>query len=385
MAGETGQDSTLALALAATTALTTGVVDAPKPATPAAAAAPAPEPETAPALAPVVEDVDDIELREAQAAAKAEEAPAATPAQPANTAQPAPAPAAASSEKPKDQPEQQSGVMIPKARLDEVLGKNDELVKQNAFLAGQLEAHKAAGARPAPAAAPPSPAAAPQPTAADRLLEVGARQDALAARFDKGEIGYAELKREERKLEDEAYKIREEITLSKVQPAQPQAPSAASDLYLDQLTAELESKHPYILEITNDRDFNWLHAKAVEELQAEGQFVQSPLGNYRLRERIAVLSDKYGELLTGKKLALPGTQLAPAPSTQPATTQPAPSAEAAARAAKIAMQAGMPPNVASMTGTSGDVVSEAAYETMTDDEIAALPAATRHRFLGITA
>lgn len=337
----------------------------------------APAPAEQPAV--VSDDLDDLELQNAKAAAQAEEAKPAAPGEP-EVAQPAAAAAPGAPEKPKGQQEQQPAApMIPKARFDEVNNKNDELARQNAFLAGQVEALKVRGpAAPAPAAAPPAPAT---PPAADRLLAVGTQIDALARKYDAGEISYAELKTQERALTNQEQAIREEILLAKV--PQQQQPTATTDLYLDQLTATLETQHPYLAEIASEKDFAWLVEKAKDELAAERvELPKGPVGSYKLRERVAVLSDKFGPMLTGKTLAIPGaTPAAPAPATPAA---PGLSPDAQARAAKIAMQGNMPPNVASMTGSAGEVISEASIENMSDDDLAALPIATRNRFLGIT-
>lgn len=353
-----------------------------QPATPAPAATPAAQP------APVESnDPDEVELREAKAAAEAEEATAAKPTDKTETpaatpAAPAATPAAGTQEKPTDQQEQPQAAspMIPKARLDEVLGKNDELTRQLAFMAGQIEALK--GSTAATPAATPTPTA-PQPSAQDRLIAVGQKVDALAKKYDAGEISYAELKKQERDLANEEQTIREEILLAKVQPPkQTQAPQQANDLYLDQLTAKLEQEHPYVAELSDD-DFDFVAKKAQGELEKDGVNLQGAAGKYALRERIAVLSDTLGPVLTGKQLPLPGKTPAPA---APAVATPAPglSAEAQARAAKLALAATMPPNVSQMTGTTGEVISESAIENMSDDDLAALPTATRHRFLGIT-
>ncbi|MER9217872.1 hypothetical protein NKI48_02905 [Mesorhizobium sp. M0644] len=253
------------------------------------------------------------------------------------------------------------------------------MARQIAFLSGQVEALKVRGpAAPGPAATPAAPA---QPAAADRLIAVGTQIDALARKYDAGELSYADLTTQRRALDNQEQSIREEILLAKV-PKQTQQQPATADLYLDQLTADLEAKHPYLAAIESDTDFDYLVTKAKESFAAERvELPKGPIGNLRLRERVAELSDKYGPLLTGKTLAIPGATPAPAPATPAA---PGLSPEAAARAAKIAMQGEMPPNVASMTGSAGEVISEASIENMSDDDLAALPIATRHRFLGIT-
>ncbi|MER8602798.1 hypothetical protein NKH48_03250 [Mesorhizobium sp. M1233] len=324
----------------------------------------------------VPDDLDDLELQNAKAAAQAEEAkPAASPEPGKETPAAAAAPGAAA--KPAAPQEQPAPAVIPKARFDEVLGKNDEMARQIAFLSGQVEALKVRGpAAPGPAATPAAPA---QPAAADRLIAVGTQIDALARKYDAGELSYADLTTQRRALDNQEQSIREEILLAKVPKPEQQQQPATADLYLDQLTADLEAKHPYLAAIESDMDFDWLVNKAKESFAAERiELPKGPVGNLRLRERIAVLSDRYGPMLTGKTLA---ATPAPAPATPAA---PGLSPEAAARAAKIAMQGDMPPNVASMTGSAGEVISEASIENMSDDDLAALPIATRHRFLGIT-
>ena len=69
---------------------------------------------------------------------------------------------------------------------------------------------------------------------------------------------------------------------------------------------------------------------------------------------------------------------------QPPAGQRQPSPAATARAAKMALAAGLPPDPATFGSAAGtDALSDAAIMGMSDDEIAALPAATKARLKGM--
>lgn len=267
--------------------------------------------------------------------------------------------------------------MIPKARLDELIRERDEARLEAARLQGQLEAIQPIVQTAVPQTTQTQPTQR-EPTNEEKLADVHARQDELAAKFDAGDITYSEMLKEQRALNAEEQAIREAQLLEKVKPAT--APQGGgNDLYLEALTKQLEDAHPYVLAFKDRAHFNVLVNEAKKSLDAEGvKLNDTPEGRYTLRKRIAELSDEWGPRF------YPDYQV---PGKQPQTTQPQPSAAAQARASKLALQASMPPDLSTVTptggGGQGGGLTNAQIEAMTEDELLALPKATRDRILGI--
>jgi hypothetical protein len=360
----------------------------------AAAAGAAPQPQPDPD-APV--DADEQALTDAKAAAEAEKAagdgddkdkPAGDPAKPAGQQQPVQAKGEAAGEAP---------VMIPKARLDEALARGDERAAEAAYWKGRADALATGAPLPKGDGQPGGPAQQQQPTADQRLADLQAQQDALAAKFDNGEITMADLTKQSRDLANKEAAIREETLLAKVKPAATQQPGPTDDgLYLGTLTAQLETQHPWCQVFNDlqgpDADAAW----AFVETQARNNLVArgldptdgQPMTRYELRQEAAKLADRYGPALIGdlakaKGIALPGQT--PSQGGQPA--KPALSPTAKARDAKLAQIANAPPNLNQMGGTEvggADVPSDARLESMGEDEYDRLPEATRKRLLGTT-
>lgn len=266
--------------------------------------------------------------------------------------------------------------MIPKARLDELIRERDEARLEAARLQGRLEA-----VQPVipPTGQTQQPTPPRQPTNEEKLADVHTRQDALAAKFDAGDITYSEMLKEQRALNAEEQAIREAQLLAKVTPAA--APQSGNDLYLEALTKQLEDAHPYVLAFTDKAHFNILVHEAKKSLADKGvQLADTPEGRYTLRKEIAELSDSWGPRF------YPGYQVSGKQQQQPAQPQLSPAA--AARAGKLALQSTMPPDLSSVAPTGGTGqgggLTNAQIEAMTEDEILALPKATRDRILGIT-
>lgn len=345
-------------------------------------------PETPPPLGVTsIEEIDpDLqELQDAKAAAKAEEA--APPASAAEQVNGNAAPAAAASEPPpRDQKPQ--GIMVPKERLDEALNQRDEARQQAAYHRGLAEARTPQGQ---PAGNGQQPAA---PTPEQRLAEVHTAIDALAEKFDAGEITMTDFKKQERALDTKAQGIREEVLLAKV-PKAATAPegNGGDTLYLETLTADLEKNHPWVAifdKAGTDADWKYLEDTARGRLAERGvKDIKGAVGSYELRKEIASLTDELGPaLLTTRAkaqgLTLPGQSSPPAG--QPQQQQPQPlSPTAQNRLGKLQQQGNAPPDVSAMGGGSaGAGVPDSSIAEMSDEEIAALPQATRRRLLGTT-
>ncbi len=333
-------------------------------------------------------DPDDIEHRNAMAAAEAEEAAARAPKDDAATGTVSPAPA--EPQAPTDQPLQPGQppatvAMIPKPRLDEALSKTEKALQEAAYWRGRAEAALPPGQPGAPGAQPP-PA-----TPEQRLSAIHTEIDALAEKFDACEITMKDFKAKERELQTSEQAIREEVLVAKVKPASAPQQGGGDALYLNTLTAELETAHPWVNvfeQVGTDADWNYLRTLATDNLLARNIDPSAgPVGTFELRKEIAALADKYGPALLSdrakaKNVALPGQAQPPAP------PQPGLSPEAQARQAKLTQQAAAPPSLASMNGSVSPVSgepSEAQLATMTDDDYDKLPEAVRRKARGISA
>jgi hypothetical protein len=325
------------------------------------------------------DDPDAIELAEARALAereanagdgKADEAD--TKNQPAPAATPAAAKPEAPAQAPAAKPEaakpagQQDQPMIPKARLDEVLKKQSDLERRNAFLEGALSAQ---GQLKSGEAAP----AAPEPP--KRTLDhIDADKVSLAKQFDEGKLSATEWQEKLVELDREARALSA--------PAPTANQQAGDDLFLEHLTDQLEQKHPYSKLIEEDSHWQFLETEAMRQLAAEGVRIgKSATDTFILRQRMAQLTDVYGPTMTGKSIQKKSAGPAATTTTPP---NPAPAKSAAARAEKLDMAARHPADINQLGGSSTNdagEISEAAILTMSDEEIAALPEATKRRIL----
>jgi hypothetical protein len=279
--------------------------------------------------------------------------------------------------------------MVPKARLDEALNTRDRASQEAAYWRGVAEAR--ATPAPAPGQAPAQATPAVE-TPEQKLAAIQAETDALAVKFDNGEITMADFKKAERDLQGREYAIREEQLLAKARPETSDTPAPTGDqLYLESLTANLETSHPWVKvmdAVGTEADWRFLEGRARESLAERGVNMKGASATYELRKEMAELADTLGPALVGAKAQAQGITL---PGQQPSTTQPAvppaKSPQALALERKLALAAGAPPNIGAMTGATGDhpgAVSDAQIEAMSEDDIANLPDATRKRLLGIT-
>ena len=364
-------------------------------------------------------DPDDIELVEAQKALEAEEGakageetpgteetsppktepgkPPADEAEPTTPAAAEPAKIAKTEEKKPEavageaKPETVKGEgeppMIPKPRFDQVLADREQAMSAAAYWRGVAEARgtvtqPGVGEQETPATGEPAK------TVDEQLAEVRTERIKLATRFDDGEMSAKEWEESRAKLEDKEREIRSSVEPAPLAPAATPAPQPASsdDLYLDQLTAQLEDEHPFTRELAPD-DPRWafLETEAKKQLGEEGvDITLDSRGTYVLRQRMAELTDVYGVIWTGKSAdELTQSKETTVPEQQPpGNSGEQPSKTAKAREAKLIANAEAPPDVSQLgAGGAQTEVSDAQIEGMTDEEIAALPEATRRRLM----
>lgn len=365
---------------------------------PAQTPSPAPSPVAGPAPAPepATDDVDEIELREARAALKAEQTGSSVPpALPAETPDPAAAlPKPAAAKDPASLPAAAPAAagddekpMIPKARLDEVLRKAEEARNAAAYWQGIAEARKdmpgQSHAKPSPTDTP----APPSPTIPQLLTAIDTQRVALATKYDAGEIDAVEWEKQRSALDNQAHEIRleqirlENLTLKSETLAEAQ--KVAMQQSLDENAAALDRAHPALFDVKSEDHWAFLRSEAARTLANEGFVLrQHDLTSQKVfHERIASLADLYVPIWTGKPLPV---VTKPGSSPAPAVPAPVPSSKIAdQRQRKIDLAHQQPPDSAQL-GSSGTKpeLSEANILSMSDDEIANLPAATRARMTG---
>ncbi len=217
---------------------------------------------------------------------------------------------------------------------------------ENARLTGQLQVLAAKQGQEATQEAEPT-----EQVPQDPLQDLNAQVDALAERFDAGEISMKEFKAAERQLQEQIDAVRD---------SRRQHETVRTDSDLASWTADLVTRYPAVNKLTVQAT-EALTNLAYEEAMAEGNPITGSgiAATKALRERIAIIATR----LYGGTSPSPGKQTPLSP-------------QAAARAAKLDMQEHMPPDVSTMgSSASGVAPSEAEIlsrmERMTDDEAAA--------------
>jgi hypothetical protein len=339
-------------------------------------AAPAPQPE---------QDIDAADLAAALAAAEAEEraaqeqheAPIGNAAEPQGDA--------AASETPADDeglPDSTPGA-VPYARFSQVNQKLNQTAAELEFMRGKVEAMEALAKggsapanQPAPTGQQQTAPAAPSPD------PIKAHRDAIKAeaqRYDAGEITLAEYEafRMEREDQIQAIHLQRVTEQAARQVAQP---SMADEAMLAAHAKALDSQYPYLQVMSQDQLLR-LRDMAIMEANQNGRpFGNSANDTRLLRERVALLSAGFGPAWG---LQIPQqTSANTQPGNRGATGQPTMSPAAQARMMKHGLAADMPPDTHNMgTAGNGETFSEQRIAAMTDEEILALPATVRQRFL----
>ena len=309
-------------------------------------------------------DPDDIEL--ARLKAQTEGDAAKDEIEATEQEEPAPPKGKAASEPDKS-------LMIPKARLDEVLDAKSKAEQDAAYWKGVAAAQATALHPPV---GDPGKDAAPLPQ--DRIKGLEAEIDAAWSKADEGELSLSEARKKEREIASQIRAIEEEMSPKKTELRESDALKARSeDLYLTEKTEELKQAHPYVGLITDAQDWTFLRHKALTALQQEGaNLTPGPRADLMLRQRMAELTDVYGPSITGK--ALPKDQ------SKPNHTQSGMSPTAQARAEKLALAERQPPDTGAL-GRTGmkDEITEADINSMSEEDIAALPESVRRKFLNL--
>lgn len=296
------------------------------------------------------QDPYDSELAAAEAALKAEAKPGEGE-QPAGEAKPDAKPA----EQP-GAPGKREDAKVPVAAVYKERKARQAAELRAAELQGQVEVLAALVQKPGGEPEPDGAAGEPsQP--ADELTELYGQQEALAERFDKGEITAVEWKRQERELNEHIDQIKE---------TRRNETAVRTDQTLQEHVVQLVRDYP-VLNKLSESQTKALEGLAYEEAKAEGKPIRAGVeGTKQLRERIAKIATRlYGE------------PPKPTESAKPAEKAQGLSDAAAARDAKLKLAETMPPDVSKMgSAASGATPSEEELLTrmsgLTDDEALAL-------------
>lgn len=339
------------------------------------------------------DDPDAIALAKARAEVAAEEAAAKA------EQQGQPKQAGKQSQQRQQQPGAGKGAAptVPVQRFNELAREARELRDQVAYWKGAAEARKEMAAQqPAQPQGSADQQGSQQPTTAQPIeQQIEAQQAAIAEaadKFDSGEITMRQFVQVQQTADGVIAALRAQALQAMGQAPttpQPQPTSLADKQILDRHQALLEQRFPWTRLLTVP-DLQFLAGIAAQEAMALGQpFGETAQDTLKLRERVAQLSDTFGPTWYPNRVAEVNAlrqQAQQAGTAQPSTTQPAAQQPARQEApppgvGKLAIADSHPPNI-NQAGASddGSGISEARLNTMTTDEIAALPASVRSRF-----
>jgi hypothetical protein len=347
---------------------------------PAAAPDPAQPDSMVPARAPAFDpDAAELEAARAELAAAEAEAnggPAAqNDSQQEPAAPPPPAPTGRQQQRPK---------AVPYDRFAQQSRELQIARERNIYLEGALAAVRQGGnaATDTQQQSPAQPAAsAPTDPIVGQIQQQRQLVQEAARRFDVGEITLVEFEAVRGQVEDQIADLRAQ-----------QRQNAPSDSLADQAIerahmGRLLGAHPYAANLTTEQA-QWLADFATMELAGEGNPIRdgSKAETLRLRERVALLSDRYGPMWGVQPS---GSSPAATTSRQQVPTQQTPglslSPAAQARQAKMGLAASLPPDPARFGMGAPSEISAEQIATMDDEAIAALPPAVRNRVLQSTA
>lgn len=344
--------------------------------------------------APKSDDLDDIAQAEIQAALEAEERAAAGNAEGGGEEEPQGREGQGGKPQGQDgeQPRDEQGRFIPKARFDEEAQRRREAEREAeearlnaARLMGRLEALQMRQGQGQPAAqGQPQGQQQRQPTPDEAIAQIKQARRDLASKFDAGEITAAEWEAQREALDDRREQILAQTRAQTQREPQPTQPT--EDLYLRERTAQIEAQHPIVNALEADSDWAVIADITRARLASQGIRIDPNLPDHRLywRDQLAQTADQVGPGL----LAARGVQWTP-PGQQQAQGQPGRqpmSPQAQARAQKLALAADMPPQMgAGVVSAGAEAVTEAQVESYTEEQWDALPQSVKDKMLGVVA
>jgi hypothetical protein len=321
-------------------------------------------------------DIDDLALQQAIEAAEAEER--GDDKQAAKEPEPStPEPEEGADLLP---PEGGSGKQpgpVPYERFREVNKDLKETRDRLAYLEGQMDALKAVSGNAPPASAPPAANQAPPPASIpDQIKTLRAGLKEAAAAFDAGEISLAEFEDKRGAVEDTIANLNLQVVAELT--ARNSGPSLADETLLQAHAQTLNQEYPALMVIPKEELQALANMVMAQEARAGRPIGDTPQETMRLRTIVAKRAAPYAAAI-GIEVST-----STAPSADKKDTSAAPlSAAAQARLKKMGVAADMPPDTSGMgsPGATDDPYSDARVARMTDDELAALPDATRRRIL----
>lgn len=268
-------------------------------------------------------------------------------------------------------------VMIPKARLDEVIAERDGLRDANSYLQGVLDTRTQQSQQQPAAPGKDTPANPPESTPDFKTQIASARSEkiALAQQYEDGEISLVEFKTKENALDEKIEELRDARNQDQLKEVRTAATETVKQnnvqQYLESEGAKIQAENPYVKEIDKlppaIRDGVWqeIANKAALNLAKKGINPEdgTPASKLAFIREKAALTNEYGPRYTGVKLD------------QPAKTV---SQTAADRGKKLDIAAQQPPAIEGANMGERPELTEADLEGMTQDQIADAYAANPH-------
>ena len=276
--------------------------------------------------------------------------------------------------------------MIPRERFDEVIGVNNTLKDQVAYLTGQLDA--LAPAAPV-AGKPAAPAVAPAPAQTEfdqKLAGIQTAREALATQFEDADISATQYAVKLGELNDQAADLRIERATAKITSDMEARLATSGKSYLDGKAEEnhavqLEAANPWIGVIT-DAELARIQAMVHADARAEGKPFTGATTEQNIRFRTAVsemaamLGPKWHPDKVAEVQSTIAARTAPAVNgNKPTPAQRRAALETAARHPPDASNLGRP----AANGVTGPTAAQIA--TMSDIELEGLSPAARSAFM----
>lgn len=284
-------------------------------------------------------------------------------------------------------------IMVPKPRLDEVLTRAERAEQDAAFWRGVAQARgevmqQGSGAQPGADANGGTTEQPKQQTPDEMLAALAAEEDAIAERYDAGDISEKEKTQLLRDVRNREFEVRKALLAP---PPQQPAQTVTVDDVKRQLEAEkqesqLYEQHPYAALVfpaqaetdpstkaVMDARRSMVKAEARDALLRDHPGISGPQADAMFRDYLARTADKYGPAWFGEIKGKASPQAG-------GTGQMSPAAQD--RLNKMGVQRQQPADIGNL-GTSqgaGDEWTSDRIAALSDDQYAALPEHIRARF-----
>ncbi len=288
-----------------------------------------------------------------------------------------------------------SGPMIPKARLDQVLQERDQFRTQAQYLQGVVDTQtkmigtgkEATKADATGTNAAPANGGNADPSSDDFNAKIDAaesRKLELAKKYDDGELNTVDYQKQLVEVDREIRNLSNQQAEAKLAEIRNTATGASNaqlvEFQVTQAAKDIQAQHPFVTEIDKlpkaiaQGIWTQIDQEAQQQLIEQGINPRDGTASSRIAlvQVKAQLADKYGPQFTGKTLEqLTGTQQGNQPA--PATAGKPLSPIAKAREEKLALAQNQPPATAEMgaSGTANELTA-AQIESMDDDALADL-------------